>query len=434
MRKKRSKLLKIVCGVVAAASVVTAVPTLYADTIDDLKKKQEELKKEQEELEKKSQDLKNEKNITQDEIDALEKQLKELLDKINELDKQASELTVQIFETNEKLDEQIAIQEKQYQEMKLRIQYMYENQNADVAESFISSDSMADLLNSVEYYQKIYDYDRDKLDEIEATRLEIERLKTKLEGELEEVKKAEEEMSQKRAEVAQLVSEKEDYLASVNSDIANNANRIASTQNEMEKNQSAIAEEEERIRQAELERQRRAAEEAAARLAAQNASRSSSSSSGGSSSSSGSVTRSASAGSSSGSVSSSYGSGTAARVADYASRGISSHPATYGWCAAWVSGVYYMAGVTPPHGDAYDYWRKWGSSATAAGTSIPIGSCVIFAPSSANGGYGHIGIYIGNNMIAHNGGGVRIQDIDTVARWTGGRYVGWVWPNGTPLN
>ena len=136
----------------------------------------------------------------------------------------------------------------------------------------------------------------------------------------------------------------------------------------------------------------------------------------------------------SGSVSSSYGSGTAARVADYASRGISSHPATYGWCAAWVSGVYYMAGVTPPHGDAYDYWRKWGSSATAAGTSIPIGSCVIFAPSSANGGYGHIGIYIGNNMIAHNGGGVRIQDIDTVARWTGGRYVGWVWPNGTPLN
>ena len=47
---------------------------------------------------------------------------------------------------------------------------------------------------------------------------------------------------------------------------------------------------------------------------------------------------------------------------------------------------------------------------------------------------GHIGIYIGNNMIAHNGGGVRIQDIDTVASWTGGRYVGWVWPNGTPLN
>lgn len=428
MRKSKSKLFKIICGVVAAASVVTAVPTLYADTLDDLKKKQEELKKEQEELEKKSQDLKNEKNVTQDEIDQLEKQLKELLDKINELDKQASELTLKIFETNEKLDEQIAIQEKQYNEMKLRIQYMYENQNSDVTESFISSDSMADLLNSIEYYQKIYDYDRDKLDEIEATRLEIERLKQKLEGELEEVKKAEEEMNQKRAEVTELVNQKEEYLASVNSDIANNASRIASTQNELSSNASAIAEEEERIRQAELERQRRAAEEAAARIAAQ----SSSSSSGGSSGSSGS-TRSYSSGSS-GNVTSSYASGTAARVADYASRGISSHPATYGWCAAWVSGVYYMAGVTPPHGDAYDYWRKWGSSSTAAGTPIPIGSCVIFAPSSANGGYGHIGIYIGNNMIAHNGGGVRIQDIQTVANWTGGRYVGWVWPNGNPLN
>ena len=433
MRKKKSKLIKIICGVVAAASVVTAVPTLYADTLDDLKNKQEELKKEQEELEKKSQDLKNEKNITQEEIDKLEQQLKELLDKINELDRKASELTTKIFETNQKLEEQIAIQEKQYSEMKLRIQYMYENQNADVAESFITSDSMADLLNSVEYYQKIYDYDRSKLDEIEATRREIETLKNQLENELEEVKKAEEEMNQKRAEVTELVDQKEEYLASVNSDLVNNANRIASTQKELENNKDAIAEEEERIRQAELERQRRAAEEAAARLAAQRAA--SSSSSGGSyssgSSGSGSSTRSYS---SSSNVSSSYASGTAARVADYASRGISSHPATYGWCAAWVSGVYYMAGVTPPHGDAYDYWRKWGSSSTAAGTPIPIGSCVIFAPSSANGGYGHIGIYIGNNMIAHNGGGVRIQDIQTVANWTGGRYVGWVWTNGTPLN
>ena len=390
MRKKKLKLIKIICGVVAAASV-------------------------------------------QEEIDKLEQQLKELLDKINELDRKASELTTKIFETNQKLEEQIAIQEKQYSEMKLRIQYMYENQNADVAESFITSDSMADLLNSVEYYQKIYDYDRSKLDEIEATRREIETLKNQLENELEEVKKAEEEMNQKRAEVTELVDQKEEYLASVNSDLVNNANRIASTQKELENNKDAIAEEEERIRQAELERQRRAAEEAAARLAAQRAA--SSSSSGGSyssgSSGSGSSTRSYS---SSSNVSSSYASGTAARVADYASRGISSHPATYGWCAAWVSGVYYMAGVTPPHGDAYDYWRKWGSSSTAAGTPIPIGSCVIFAPSSANGGYGHIGIYIGNNMIAHNGGGVRIQDIQTVANWTGGRYVGWVWPNGTPLN
>ncbi len=425
MRKRKSKLFRVICGIVAAAAVTATVPTLYADTLDDLKEKQEELRREQEELEKKSDDLQNKKDVTQEEIDALEKQLKELLDKINELDVQASELTAQIFETNQKLDEQIAIQNRQYNEMKLRIQYMYENQNADVAETFISSGSMADLLNSMEYYQKIYDYDRGKLDEIEATRREIEDLKGRLEVELEEIKKAEEEMNQRRAEVAELVSQKEDYLSSINSDLANNAGRIADAQSEIDKNSAAIAEEEERIRQAELERQRRAAEEAAARVAA--ASSSGRSYSGGSSS----------GGSSSGgsvSLESSYGSGTAARVADYASRGISSHPATYGWCAAWVSGVYAMAGVTPPHGDAYQYWVKWSYSGGPAGTSIPIGSCVIFAPSAANGGYGHIGIYVGGNMIAHNGGGVRIQDIQTVANWTGGAYVGWVWPNGQPLN
>ena len=108
----------------------------------------------------------------------------------------------------------------------------------------------------------------------------------------------------------------------------------------------------------------------------------------------------------------------------------STHPATYGWCAAWVGGVYNYSGIGQTRGDAYEYWTKWHHTGGAAGTPIPVGAAVIFAPSRANGGYGHIGIYVGNGMVAHNGGGVFVWTIERTASWTGGAYVGWVFPFG----
>ena len=47
--------------------------------------------------------------------------------------------------------------------MEYRIQYNYENGNNGLVESLFTSESFADALNTAEYYQKIYSYDRSKL-------------------------------------------------------------------------------------------------------------------------------------------------------------------------------------------------------------------------------------------------------------------------------
>ena len=107
--------------------------------------------------------------------------------------------------------------------------------------------------------------------------------------------------------------------------------------------------------------------------------------------------------------------------------------ATYGYCAAWVSGIYQKSGLGYPGGDAYTWWTRWGSSGSTDINNMPLGVAVIFNKSSANQMYGHIGIHVGNGQVAHNKGGVAIQSVADVAKWTGASAAGWVWPYGKAL-
>lgn len=107
--------------------------------------------------------------------------------------------------------------------------------------------------------------------------------------------------------------------------------------------------------------------------------------------------------------------------------------ATYGYCAAWVSGIYEKSGLGYPGGDAYTWWTRWRSTGSTDTSNMPLGVPVIFNKSASNQMYGHIGIHVGNGMIAHNKGGVAIQTVQEVAKWTGASVAGWVWANGKVL-
>ena len=73
-------------------------------------------------------------------------------------------------------------EEKQYEDMKLRIKYMYEQGDATFFETMVDSSSYADLVNKAEYVKNVHDYDRDKLNEYVETKNEVQTLKTELES------------------------------------------------------------------------------------------------------------------------------------------------------------------------------------------------------------------------------------------------------------
>lgn len=108
-----------------------------------------------------------------------------------------------------------------------------------------------------------------------------------------------------------------------------------------------------------------------------------------------------------------------------ASYGIS---AQAGYCQAWVYQVYYKAGACPAGTSvccAVHAGQKWGVSTDWS--QIQVGATVYGYSGSK---YGHVGIYIGDGIVAHNVGGVAFTDLDEWIKTYKGICWGW---NGVDL-
>ena len=103
-------------------------------------------------------------------------------------------------------------------------------------------------------------------------------------------------------------------------------------------------------------------------------------------------------------------------------------PANKGYCQAWVADVYQIVVGTRGHAaSAVDAGRKW--SVSKDWSQIQVGATVYGYSSSQ---WGHVGIYIGNGMVAHNIGGVKVESLSSwVKNYKG---VCWGWENGKNLS
>ena len=84
-------------------------------------------------------------------------------------------------------------EKEQYEAMKLRIKYMYEQGTNTAIEKVFSSGSISELLNQAEYVQNVHNYDRNQLDEYVATKEKIATLKDTLEKEQKELEETQQE-------------------------------------------------------------------------------------------------------------------------------------------------------------------------------------------------------------------------------------------------
>lgn len=145
---------------------------------------------------------------TQNDLDAVNKQLEELRNKQSELNASYGELNEKLSASGEKLssiedavnakqseidatniqvaDMQAEI-DQQYAAMKLRIQFMYENNNATILSTLLSAESLSDLLSKSEYIQQISNYDHQKMQELSDLLASLKETQAKLEEEMTEL-------------------------------------------------------------------------------------------------------------------------------------------------------------------------------------------------------------------------------------------------------
>lgn len=122
-------------------------------------------------------DLNSKRGQTEAYLTELAGQIDELTTRLQELQQQYDEKQEELVWVQQELEEAKAEEEEQYQAMKLRIRYIYENSRGNgYVEMLFSSDNLADFINRAEYIQRISDYDRDLMDEYQET---VERVKAK---------------------------------------------------------------------------------------------------------------------------------------------------------------------------------------------------------------------------------------------------------------
>ena len=170
------------------------------DAIDDLKNSINSVQQD-------INSLQAEKNSIQSYINQLDKKMSTLASEISKFEEQIEEKITDIEETKEELEEAKIACDEQYESMKMRIQFIYENPSASLIEMLCSSDNIAEFINRADYVASMSNYDRDMMDKLIATKEEIALKEETLEAELEEL-----EMMQ-----AELESQKNKVNASINS-------------------------------------------------------------------------------------------------------------------------------------------------------------------------------------------------------------------------
>lgn len=244
--------------------LAAAIEPVYATTISDLQKEKEKNQKELDNLNQEISDYKGAQADIGEEIEALDAEIVGLLTDINLIQEEISNKEKEIEATQEDYEEALETKQTQYESMKIRIKFMYEQGDISYLQLFAEAANFGDMLNKAEYVEKIYEYDRKLLEEYQTTVEEVAALQDALEEERSELQTSKYELEEEQQYVEQVLEQKkaeyENYdviLAKARQEAAAYATKIKQETAQIKK-----LEEEERRRKEEEERRKREEEEA----------------------------------------------------------------------------------------------------------------------------------------------------------------------------
>ena len=325
--------------------------------------------------------IENQQKAVLAEIDSLGSELMELIMNLEIL---AGDLELKQEELEQaKADYEAAKQqeEEQYEAMKLRIQYIYEEGEMDYLTMFLEANSFADFLNRQEYANEIHKQDRGMLTAYQEIRDQVAELRDQLEEEKAELETLQAEYEEEKTAV-------ESTLAQKRAQEADFENQLSNAQAKAKEYKNKIKEQTAQLKKLEAERRKKEAAAAAAAAAANKNSSSGTIKGGAVSTGNG--------GSSGGGAVVSGGSTKGSSIANFALQYVGRPYVSGGTsltngadCSGFTWAVYQNFGISiPRQSDAQGRGgREVSYSEAQAGDIIYYG--------------GHVGIYLGGGRIVH---------------------------------
>lgn len=284
MRRAAALLVLAVMTITAAVPVWaftpdTAAKEAYEKKLAEAKARQQELEKSRKETEELIEQFSQQKANLEEYITELDLKLNDIAYSIFELQTQIEDTEEELKTTVQELEAAKKAEQDQYDIMKARVQYIYENGETNYIDVLLNTGSIADMLNQFEYVSEIQAYDNSLLERYDAAKKAVEDREAQLEATLDalETMRTQEELEQ--ATVQDLYALKEQEIESVSEKLGvadeylfTYIQEISSQSMEIDEiiaaEEKRVAEEE-RLRKEEEERLRR--EEEARKLAEQRA-------------------------------------------------------------------------------------------------------------------------------------------------------------------
>ena len=153
-------------------------------TREQIKEKEEEktdLKNKLDDKKGDIKDLKGEKKGLQKDLADANDEMVDVCNHLTDIEEQVRIKNDQIEQNMAELADAIKREEKQKDDMEIRVRKMYERKRSDYVSSLLQAKSVGDLLNLATWFERVETYDKDRLSEFEDMHVSIECLQTLLE-------------------------------------------------------------------------------------------------------------------------------------------------------------------------------------------------------------------------------------------------------------
>ena len=189
------------------------------ETKEDVEQQKEEAQQAQEEANANAEKYQKKVDKLTAAVNELDKQATDISTQIVEKKQQAEDLQNEIDETQTKLAEAQVSEDNQYEAMKKRIQYLYEEGDVAYIDALMSSASFEDSLNKSEYVDQLSTYDQKQLNKLVKTKNDIAEYQQTLKDDLADVEKVKADLETKQAELDDVISQKNAEINKYSDDV-----------------------------------------------------------------------------------------------------------------------------------------------------------------------------------------------------------------------
>ena len=244
------KLYKIAALMLCLSTTVVTAGHSYAVTVSEAQQEKKELEAKKSETKKLLEDLEADKDDILAYVSKLDNKMTKLSTGINDIEKKIKKKEKNIQKLEGKIEKAQSDITNQYETMKKRIKYMYENKNSGYIDILLSSGGLSDFLNRSEYIEKISEYDSSMITNYQNAKKDLESKKTELTENKEVLVASKKELVSEKKALNTIFDKKNSELSRYNQEIKDAQSDISEYNNELEKQEKIIE-------QALLEEQRR---------------------------------------------------------------------------------------------------------------------------------------------------------------------------------